>query len=795
MMKIKLLILMMLFSLGLSAQTNWTNVGNGLQQRVVAGKTEYRFIKTTGYTPFGISDSLSNFIGSETTDTIRGVKNFMYDVYLKNDLLQENTTTEIDVNSVNGISAPSPLITPTYDGSGQALHPDVYYNANSWNGYKYWMAMTPYRTARQRFENPSILVSNDGKTWINPTGITNPIVPEPADSANYNLDTEIIPPGAFDNKMRVMYAYYQQNINRVTWYTKTISGTTIGSPVVAIPAALPGMVSPCVIEKNGTYIMYYVDWSVSPYQIKKRIASNPEGPWSSPVICSVPNISGSDFWHLNANVMGDEIHLWVNTTISGGKGNVPTKMYFASSKDGLNFKIATNAIGIGSDSGWDWKNSIYRGSAIQIDGAKKRYGLYYSARPDTTLAPHGLYWRIGYTEINLDNLNGTVTNVSSANSNISVSNQSTTPILTLAPTISSNTSGNATTATALQTARTINGVSFNGSENITVIDATKLPLTGGTLTGALNGTSFVSTGGNNGFTLKGSTSVGSNWVRFENNAAVNYLNFGNIAGGNNDTYYSIPVSGLAHRFVTNGIERLNISDASITSTVPIKGITPTVAADFTIKSYVDAADALKANLAGSASQAFSASNITSSFSTITGDNTGTVPTLLSMNGTGTNPRRLSLGVNTSGTPYGYIQSDQANISNSNTPLAINPNGGNVAIGATTASEKLTVSGNISASGTATFATPTLSTHGSTKGYVDDITRNYTASGNGSSTSIVIPHGKTGITSASKAVPAARNAASAGWSYYSIDATNITLFYTAAPVSGTNNLNYSITIIP
>ena len=48
-----------------------------------------------------------------------------------------------------------------------------------------------------------------------------------------------------------------------------------------------------------------------------------------------------------------------------------------------------------------------------------------------------------------------------------------------------NLSGNATTATTLQTARTINGVSFNGSANITVADATKLPLAGGTLTGDL----------------------------------------------------------------------------------------------------------------------------------------------------------------------------------------------------------------------------------------------------------------------------------------------------------------------
>ena len=43
--------------------------------------------------------------------------------------------------------------------------------------------------------------------------------------------------------------------------------------------------------------------------------------------------------------------------------------------------------------------------------------------------------------------------------------------------------GNAATATRLATARTINGVSFNGTANITVYDSTKLPLSGGTMTG------------------------------------------------------------------------------------------------------------------------------------------------------------------------------------------------------------------------------------------------------------------------------------------------------------------------
>lgn len=45
--------------------------------------------------------------------------------------------------------------------------------------------------------------------------------------------------------------------------------------------------------------------------------------------------------------------------------------------------------------------------------------------------------------------------------------------------------GNAATATKLTTARTINGVSFDGTANITVADPTKVPLAGGNLTGDL----------------------------------------------------------------------------------------------------------------------------------------------------------------------------------------------------------------------------------------------------------------------------------------------------------------------
>jgi hypothetical protein len=47
-------------------------------------------------------------------------------------------------------------------------------------------------------------------------------------------------------------------------------------------------------------------------------------------------------------------------------------------------------------------------------------------------------------------------------------------------------SGNAATATQLDTARTINGVSFSGTANITVYDSSKVSKSGDTMTGRLN---------------------------------------------------------------------------------------------------------------------------------------------------------------------------------------------------------------------------------------------------------------------------------------------------------------------
>lgn len=105
------------------------------------------------------------------------------------------------------------------------------------------------------------------------------------------------------------------------------------------------------------------------------------------------------------------------------------------------------------------------------------------------------------------------------------------------PTLNQNTTGNAATATALQTARTINGVSFNGTANITVADDTKLPLAGGTMSGNI------------------SFAAGQTWPTFNQNTTGTASNVtGTVATANGGTgLTSFTANGLVYASSTSAL--------------------------------------------------------------------------------------------------------------------------------------------------------------------------------------------------------------------------------------------------
>jgi hypothetical protein len=99
-----------------------------------------------------------------------------------------------------------PLYLKTPDGTNQPYHPSVVFIPKSWNGYRYWMAETPYplgkngdwaglKPYRARWENPCIHASNDGINWIIPKGLNNPIdnlTPKDILNHGYYSDTHLV---------------------------------------------------------------------------------------------------------------------------------------------------------------------------------------------------------------------------------------------------------------------------------------------------------------------------------------------------------------------------------------------------------------------------------------------------------------------------------------------------------------------------------------------------------------------------------------------------------------------------
>jgi len=264
------------------------------------------------------------------------------------------------------------LITPTYDGSGKAIHPSIVYNANKWNGFKYWLGITPFPNENSTYENPSILVSNDGLIWDVPIGLTNPIAATPV--GGYNSDVELF----FSSDNVTLYCLYREIIgsNEKIWIKSSIDGTTWSSPTLILSgSSLTNYISPSVVWNGIKYNMWVND-SASGQGLSVYESIDPISGWTLKSRCA---FTGSEVLsHLDVNYEDGCYYIF---GMSGDK----TKNICGVSIDGVSFvaKIIINA----SISGWD--QLLYRSTALKMtDG----WHLWYSGAI-------GLTWHIGHTKI------------------------------------------------------------------------------------------------------------------------------------------------------------------------------------------------------------------------------------------------------------------------------------------------------------------------------------------------------------------------------------------------------------
>ena len=247
--------------------------------------------------------------------------------------------------------APAPdseLEIPTHDGGGQTCHPSVLYFPNGWNGWKYWMAHTPYPNFKEAHEDPNIAVSNDGTSWQVPSGLTNPLDDGLGRPEYHNSDTHLVMNG---NRMVVTWRtvdrpnggqniiYARTSTDGVNWTDKT--------EVLKVPlgSAESTFVSQSLVKMPTGWRLYGIRSNYGPNRLgfyETSVETVPKtSDWSDAQNCNVgKNPTGRDIWH--SEVQRRSANDWVAIISDGkyGSTGVDGDIYLANSTDGIKWDVS-----------------------------------------------------------------------------------------------------------------------------------------------------------------------------------------------------------------------------------------------------------------------------------------------------------------------------------------------------------------------------------------------------------------------------------------------------------------------
>ncbi len=210
-------------------------------------------------------------------------------------------------DALSNLAAARRLEIPTYDGSGQAVHPDMLRERD-----RVVMALTPYPYSDARFENPSILVSSDGTRFTEPSDGLNPLVDAPPIDHNDDPDLHLDPmTGEYEilflETLRpdAQHLISLRSRDLVTW-TRTMAidwNFSLGAPLV---------VSPAVIVHGGAVTMFDVRLTGDGNRIDRY--ESPDGrTWDQATAAPIALETGGMVpWHVDALVCPTGYALLIN---------------------------------------------------------------------------------------------------------------------------------------------------------------------------------------------------------------------------------------------------------------------------------------------------------------------------------------------------------------------------------------------------------------------------------------------------------------------------------------------------
>jgi len=310
------------------------------------------------------------------------------------------------------INALNHIVTPTYERSGQAVHPSVIdfkteYGIVTWGEFRYWMVLTPYPNFNSAFENPSLLVSKDGLNWISPPDIKNPLASKPLGSisGNYNSDPELV----YDPDQNTLILYwreYSRDAYEKIWAKKISSNYKLSDKILCLEKAWnhqTGLVLSPTVWRRGVKEWYM--WTTDGNSTMHLYTSIDGVSWGSGQPCSTPwNTWNGGYipWHIEAKP--NHIEQKIEFIIAGWPKQGTMKdcqLLYATAPMSQPKELSMPLMGslLGASAGNQWDNGyLYRSSFVRETGDAPKFRIWYSACSKEKI------WHIGYTEGTVDNI-------------------------------------------------------------------------------------------------------------------------------------------------------------------------------------------------------------------------------------------------------------------------------------------------------------------------------------------------------------------------------------------------------
>jgi hypothetical protein len=286
-----------------------------------------------------------------------------------------------------------PLPILTYDGSGQAVHPDFVRLPSAWADGPFRFVATPYPRGDANYENPSLYTGSSGTSWMVPNGVQNPL--ERPGSGAYLSDPDMV----YDPDVGELRIYYRRvTSENEIWMIHSADGVIWSAPVLTVKAPNHLIVSPTIVRRSTSE---WLMWSVNSGRIgcggsssTVELRRSSDGVrWSAPETASLHDPDGFA-WHIDVEWIPSRSEYWAVYPMKVAGSCTTDRLRFATSGDGLHWTTYPSPL-LTRGATDQLRDVVYR-STLDFDATASVVTLWYSGAKND----HGSYsWHLAWERI------------------------------------------------------------------------------------------------------------------------------------------------------------------------------------------------------------------------------------------------------------------------------------------------------------------------------------------------------------------------------------------------------------